>query len=193
LRLFVAVYPPADACAHLAAVADTLAVGRAASEGVNARLAPRANWHVTLAFLGDVADDRCDAARAALESAAECWRAGGAGPPELCLAGGGRFGRGRFTILWVGMGGQVDALVALGTAVRRELRRARLPHDRKPLRPHMTLARPGDRVDVRADLAVLAGYEGPRWPATQLRLVRSHPGPRPTYDHLATAVTGTRP
>jgi 2'-5' RNA ligase len=58
VRLFVAAYPPEPACAHLAAAVDALAVGRAAAAGVNARLAPRANWHVTLAFLGDVPDER---------------------------------------------------------------------------------------------------------------------------------------
>jgi 2'-5' RNA ligase len=68
--------------------------------------------------------------------------------------------------------------------VRRELRRVRLPFDRKPLRPHLTLARPGDRVDVREDLVALDAYAGPPWTVTELRLMRSHPGPAPTYDTL---------
>jgi 2'-5' RNA ligase len=190
VRLFVAAYPPAHACAHLAAAVETLAVGRAAAAGVNARLAPQTNWHVTLAFLGDVPDERADAARAALDAALAGWRGG---RPELWLGGGGRFGRGRFTVLWVGLRGEVGALTGLGTAVRRELRRSRLPSDHKPLRPHLTLARPGDRVDVVDDLAELRRYEGPRWELPELRLVRSHLGPKPAYDNLATAQIPSRP
>jgi 2'-5' RNA ligase len=77
-------------------------------------------------------------------------------------------------------------VTSLGSAVRRALRRARLPYDPKPFRPHLTLARPGDRVDVRADVAELTGYRGPEWPVEEIHLVRSHLGPKPTYDRLAT-------
>lgn len=103
----------------------------------------------------------------------------------LRLAGGGRFGRGRFTVLWVGLTGDVDRLERLGRAVRRELRRYRVPYDRKPLRPHLTLARPGDRLpaaDLDADLAALGGYQGPMWTVDTIRLVRSRPGPSPVYE-----------
>ena len=182
----MAAYPPEEACAHLAGTVAGLAVGRAAEAGVNARLAPRTNWHITLAFMGDVPDERADDAGAALAAAARGWHRGA---PELWLSGGGRFGRGRFTILWVGLGGEVTALTALAADVRRELRRARLAYDRKPLRPHLTLARPGDRVDVRDDLAVLRAYEGPRWRLTELRLVRSHPGPKPTIRSAWTTIS----
>jgi 2'-5' RNA ligase len=70
------------------------------------------------------------------------------------------------------------------------LRRARLPVDRKPFRAHLTLARPGDRLTpaaLAADLAALNTYRGPRWQLTDLRLVRSHLGPSPTYETLAVA------
>lgn len=110
------------------------------------------------------------------------------GPPRLQLGGGGRFGRGRFTVLWVGLKGDLDALVALSRASRRELRRARLPYDRRPYRPHLTLARPGDllaRAAVDEDRDTLAGYLGPSWPAAEMVLVRSHLGPRPLYHRLA--------
>ncbi|MEV0394495.1 2'-5' RNA ligase family protein [Polymorphospora rubra] len=106
---------------------------------------------------------------------------------RLRLAGGGRFGRGRFTVLWVGLDGDVDALALVSDAVRTELTRARVPYDRRPLRPHLTLARPGERLTraaVNADLVELAGYVGPWWPLAEMVLMRSHPGPRPTYDRL---------
>jgi 2'-5' RNA ligase len=187
VRLFVAAYPPASAREHLGALVDDLAVGRAAAAGVNARLAVRETWHVTVAFLGEVPDARRGDVEAALDRAVAGWRArrdGGA--PRLSLGGGGRFGRGRFTVLWVGMGGEVAALADLGTRARKGLKRARLPYDDKPFKPHLTIARPGDRVDVVGDVAALKSYAGPEWALDEIRLMRSHLGPKPTYDELAT-------
>jgi len=183
-RLFVAVYPPAPAAAHLAAFVADLAVGRAAAEGVNARLAAGPTWHVTLAFLGDVPLDRLPDVESTVGGAVREWRAAVAAP-IVRLAGGGTFGRGRFTILWAGLAGDTEPLRQLSAAARRGLKRSRLPYDEKPFRPHLTLARPGDRVDVDGDVVALRGYEGPQWNIDEVRLVRSHLGPNPRYDRLA--------
>ena len=180
VRLFVAAYPPAAACDDLSARLDGLAVIKAHAAGVNTRPARRETWHVTLAFLGEVADDRSPRAAEALERAA-------VGPPvTLRLAGGGRFGRGRFTVLWVGVEG--DGLDGLARRVRHELRKSKIAYDDRALRPHLTVARPGDRLDratIEADQAALAAYEGPPWPISEIRLVRSHLGPQPAYDRVA--------
>ncbi|MGI5147107.1 2'-5' RNA ligase family protein [Plantactinospora sp. CA-294935] len=205
MRLFVAVYPPPEALDDIVAQTHRLRIGAAADAGTNVRLTARSSLHVTVAFLGEVPDDRLHTVEEALSRAVELWRhppvrrrraaAGRVEPeagrtaPRLQLGGGGRFGRGRFTVLWVGLLGEVDALRRLAATVRRELRRSRLPFDFRPLRPHLTLARPGDRLDRESldeDLRTLDGYLGPSWPATELVLVRSHLGPRPTYDRLAT-------
>lgn len=192
MRLFAAIYPPPEALDDLAGRAGRLRVGEAAAAGVNVRLTARENLHLTLAFLGDVEDARLTDVRSALARAASGWRrglpSGGDAPLRLRLAGGGRFGRDAFTVLWVGVGGDVDALHALHAAVRQELRRGRLPQDSRPYRPHLTLARPGDRVDraaVDADRDALHDYLGPSWPVTEIVLVRSHLGPRPLHHHLA--------
>lgn len=177
----MAVYPPQQATDHLAAHLAGLNIGQAAGRGINARLATRAHWHVTLAFLGEVADDRVPRAAAVLDALTAD------APPVLRIAGAGRFGRGRFTIVWAGLRGDVATLTGLARQVRRELRRARLPYDEKPLRPHLTLARPGDRLpaeQITADLAALQAYEGPEWTVTAVHLVRSHLGPHPRYDML---------
>jgi len=183
VRLFAAVYPPVSAVDHLVTFVSALRVGVASAAGVNTRLARPDTLHVTVAFLGDVADERLDAVTEALGRAVT-------GPaPSVCLAGGGRFGRGKFTVLWTGLDGDVDALRGLAGAARRSLKKARLPYDdRRPWKPHVTIARPGDRLDraeVEADRAALAGYRGPTWPAAEVVLVRSHLGPKPTYDRLA--------
>ncbi|MEV4760963.1 2'-5' RNA ligase family protein [Micromonospora sp. NPDC049559] len=233
MRLFVAIHPSPEALDDLTAQVDRMRIGELAAAGVNVRLAARETCHVTLAFLGEVEEERLPDVEAALGRAAATWRrpprrprradarrpgrpgaaeapgdpfgpgtvvgpevvgdgVGGATPepepPRLRLGGGGRFGRDRFTVLWVGLQGDVDALRALHGAVRRELRRARLPYDRRPYRPHLTLARPGDRLPreaVDADRDTLDGYLGPSWPVTEVVLMRSHLGPRPLYHRLA--------
>lgn len=204
MRLFVALYPPPAALDHLDLRLGDLHIGTAAARGLNARLPARETLHVTLAFLGEVDEDRLPDVEAALDRAAAHWRAArysgaretsaGDAVPGLAtvssvrLGGGGRFGRGRFTVMWVGLTGDVPAVRQLSAAIRRQLRRGRLPYDRRPFRPHLTVARPGDRLDrdaLNADRDALDRYLGPPWPVTEMVLVRSHLGPRPTYHRLA--------
>jgi 2'-5' RNA ligase len=213
MRLFVALYPTEEALDHFAALVARLRLGMATAAGTNVRLTARPLWHVTLAFVGELADDRAPAAVEALRAGVSRWRQahrpsvarswtdpqrsglgqGGDGDgtraPELRLAGGGRFGGRRAATVWVGLAGDVDALRSLGDAVRRELRHARVPYDRKPLRPHLTFARPGERLpaaDLAADLATLRAYEGPAWTVDAVHLVRSQLGPKPVHDRIAT-------
>jgi len=192
VRLFVAVYPPADVVTHLSTLLSRLNLARPADgPGTSLRLAPPEQWHVTLAFLGDVPDGAVSSAADAVELGVA--EAAQAGPETLDLrvAGAGRFGRGRFTIVWAGLHGDLDGLHALADSVRRQLRRARIPYDRKPLRPHLTLARPGDRLPgeaLAADLAALDAYAGPPWSVGTVCLMRSQLGPVPRYDVVHRAV-----
>jgi len=189
-RLFVAVDPPDDAVAHLGAVVDSLEVSRANAPGRSTRLASRDRWHVTLAFLGDVPVARIDNVTRALEQAIAEWGDAASGEViRVSFAGGGTFGRGSFTILWAGLGGDVPALRALSEKVRRELRRARLPLDSKGFRPHLTISRPGTRVErdrIAADVETLASYVGPQWTVDAIHLVASELGPHPRHTRLAT-------
>jgi len=185
-RLFVAIDPPPEAVADLAAVVDSLEVSRANAPGRSTRVSARSRWHVTLAFLGDVPARRTDQAAAALAAAVS---AGARGPIDVRFAGGGTFGRRRFAILWAGIAGDVAALSALCASVREELKRARLPYDPKPFRAHLTLARPGDRIPpeaLAADVATLASYVGPMWTVDAVHLVASELGPDPKHTRLAT-------
>ncbi len=185
MRLFVAVYPPRPAIDDLTAQVTGLRVGAAFAAGTNVRLADPTNAHLTLAFLGEVEDDRLVEVESTLGLAAQTFRDGRDGSVRLRLGGGGSFGRGRFTVLWVDLRGDVEGLATLARLIRIGLRRARLPHDEKPFRPHLTIARPGDRVDradILADRETLHDYLGPEWPADELVLVRT----RPTHAPLAT-------
>ncbi|MFI6267904.1 RNA 2',3'-cyclic phosphodiesterase [Micromonospora zamorensis] len=189
MRLFVAVYPPPESVGHLGAQVARLRVGAAAAAGTNVRLADPAHLHVTLAFLGDVEAARLVEVESALGLAAEGFRDGRNALPRFSLGGGGRFGHCRSTVLWVGLRGEVEALHVLAGLVRSRLAQARLPCDDRPFRPHLTVARPGDRMDladIEADQADLDDYQGPEWPATELLLIRSHfDSRRSRYDRLA--------
>lgn len=189
MRLFVAAYPPDPARADLARVVGGLGVGRPREPGRSVRLVPEENWHLTLAFLGEVPESALPKVARLVDRSTRDRAA-----PTVRVAGGGTFGRGPAVTLWAGLAGDVAELTALATGVAQALRRSRLSEDRKPFRPHVTLARPGDRMsdeEVKADLAVLDGYRGPAWTVGTVRVMRSHLGPRPQYDVVhETLLTG---
>ena len=195
-RLFVAIDPPPEALTDLGAIVDSLEVSRANAPGHSTRLTSRDGWHITVAFLGDVPEDRVAAAAAAMRASADR-----ATPLRLAFAGGGTFGKGRSAILWTGLDGDVPGLRRLGGSLRRDLRRARLPFDAKPLHPHLTISRPGERVSreqVAADVETLAGYVGPEWTANVMHLMLSEmrhtdTGPKPRYTSIAIAPLGQPP
>ncbi|OLT23026.1 2'-5' RNA ligase [Pseudonocardia sp. CNS-139] len=166
MRLFVALTPPPDAVAELAAA---LAPLRAAHPGL--RWLPPEQWHVTLAFLGEV-DDRARAdvtqrlARAAARHPA----------PVLAFGAAGRFGD---RVLWARVQGDAGPLGRLADSVRAAARRARIPVEDRPYRPHVTLARTRAQTGLRPLVAALAGFAGREWTASDLHLVRSRLGAGP--------------
>ena len=199
-RLFVALPLPDNAVADLAEVVSDLniarrgapsrpgAAGRKASSG---RLVRSENWHLTLAFLGEVPADRCAETAEAIAAAAR-----EAGPMRLCVSGGGRFGRGRYSVVYAGLDGDVAALVDFVHRIRAGLIADGLPVDQKQYRPHVTLARPGDRVtnqQAAQDLLTLRRYYGPSWTANEVVLYKSDfckVGTQPDYTRVASAPLG---
>jgi 2'-5' RNA ligase len=164
VRLFVAVCPPEEARAHLATALPDFP-----SE---ARVVPVAQWHLTLAFLDEVADEEVDGVRRAVEVAAGSTR-----PFALQLAGAGAFGRERGTV-WVGLLGNTDRLAKLERVLRGGLVAIGIQLESRPFLPHLTLAR---GVDLRkpaaaAAVAELTSYRGPEWRVDQLVLVHSRLG-----------------
>jgi RNA 2',3'-cyclic 3'-phosphodiesterase len=188
VRLFVAAYPSQPALDELDDAVAGLTISTARRDGLNTRLTDRALWHVTVAFLGEVAEAKAAEAGRAVGRATESAR-----PLQMRLAGGGLFGRGRFTVLWAGLSGDLQRLGLLADAVRRELKVSRLPFDGKKFNPHLTLARPGERLtgrELAADVEVLSAYRGPQWTLSELHLMASHLGPHPTHERLSTARLG---
>lgn len=104
-----------------------------------AKPVPAANWHVTLAFLGDVPAEQ----RRAYEDAAGAV----AGRPfDLELDRFGYFHRPR--VLWIGASQVPDALRALHADLNGSLAERGFEPERRPFTVHLTLARkmlpPGD-------------------------------------------------
>jgi 2'-5' RNA ligase len=167
VRLFVALTPPTAVVEELRAVTEPL---RADHPGLR-WVAPE-QWHLTLAFLGEVGDaTRPDLVERLGRVARRNL------PLVLSLGAGGRFS-GR--VLWTRVRGESDAVSRLAASVQAAARRCGLPVESRPYRPHLTLARArGDDADLRPAVARLADFEGRRWTADELHLVRSHLGAGP--------------
>lgn len=166
MRSFVALVPPPDALDELA---DAVA---ALPDEPGLRWTPPAQWHLTLAFLGEVDGPTHDRLVERLARAARRHP-----PVELALAGAGRFGD---RVLWMRVDGDRAALRLLAGSVRAAARRVGLPVDDRPYRPHLTLARVRPPApDLRPLADALAGFAGRPWTATALHLVRSDLGAGP--------------
>lgn len=171
MRLFAALHPPS----HVVADADSaLAQLRAAHPDI--RWVPAVRWHLTLAFYGEVPDGKVDSLKTKVES-----RARRAPALELALQGAGQFAR---RALWLGVDGELTRLRALAQS---------LTFDRRPYRPHLTVARLRNGVDATPVVAALAGYAGPSWVAGSVHLVRSRLGASPTYDDVGSWPLQPRP
>jgi 2'-5' RNA ligase len=164
VRLFVALWPPPAVVAHAAAAVSTVRDGASGLQWV-----PPERWHLTLAFHGEVPERDLDAL---VDRTGRRLR--GAHELALELRGAGSF---RGCAVWLGVAGAVEPLRALA---------ARLAPGERPYRPHLTVARLRGRADPTGTVATLAGYRGPGWTAGTVHLVRSRPGPVPTYDDVAT-------
>lgn len=178
MRLFVAVFPPDRVRADLAARVAGLRVAATAERGARVRLTRPERWHLTVAFLGDVPDERRTEVEHAVGAAVR-----GHPPARLRLAGGGCFGRA--SVLWVGVGGDVAALGGLRASIAGRLATAGLPCDDRPFTPHLTVAFPAGRAaasDVAADRVALDAYRGPPWTADRIVLVHSRLGADGGYD-----------
>ncbi|GAB3647835.1 2'-5' RNA ligase family protein [Glycomyces tarimensis] len=207
-RLFAALPLPDNAVSDLAEVVSDLNIARraSASNGRGARpavtnrrpaqsnrLVRSENWHLTVAYLGEVAVARIPEATDVLAAACASFE-----PLRLCVSGGGRFGRGRYSVVYAGLDGDVARLVQLVHRIRAGLVAAELPVDQKQYRPHVTLARPGDRVtnqQAAQDLLTLRRYYGPSWTAGRVVLYKSDfatkaSGAQPNYTAVSSMPLG---
>jgi 2'-5' RNA ligase len=176
VRLFVALTPPETVVAELSrAVAD---LRDAAPE---LRWTRPEQWHLTLAFLGEVAERPRAELERRLERAARRYA-----PLTLACVGGGRFS-GR--VLWTRVDGDRDALRRLAAATRAAAQRTGLDVEDRPYRPHLTLARSAGAADLRPLVERLAPFRGTAWLADTLHLMRSELGAGPNRTARYESVT----
>lgn len=181
MRLFASVRPPVEVLAHLRSALDLATAGLEPP----VRWTAEENWHLTVAFFGEVPEGASGLLGRELADIAAT-RA----PFDLCLRGAGVFS-GR--TLWVGAGREVDAMAGLAGAAKALGERVTQHRDtRERLRPHLTVGRVLDdgsaarracsrdrnRVPGPVDALVhaLALYEGPTWRVDEVHLEQSWPG-----------------
>ncbi|MEU6879651.1 RNA 2',3'-cyclic phosphodiesterase [Streptomyces sp. NPDC046712] len=170
IRVFIALAPPDEAKDELAR-----ALGPAYEAYARMRWNRIEDWHITLAFLGELPVTAVPLLRPPLA------RLAATRPPlELALRGGGHFDE---RVLWSGIDGDLEGLHLLATEVRAVVEECGVPFAGRPLRPHLTLARArrDDTSCVVAAAAGLSGFTGRPWQAARLHLVGSNfgrgPGP----------------
>jgi RNA 2',3'-cyclic 3'-phosphodiesterase len=119
---------------------------------------PEGPAHLTLAFLGEVADARVPEVVAAVRTAA-----GGVAPFALAAGGVGAFpSPTRPRVVWAGLTEGGDAVAELARRIRAGLDAAGAPYDRRPFVPHITVLRVRREADRRLAAALLARPGGDR-------------------------------
>ncbi|MFJ2647689.1 RNA 2',3'-cyclic phosphodiesterase [Streptomyces sp. NPDC087420] len=131
------------------------------------------DWHITLAFLGELPAETVPLLRRPLAGLAAHHR-----PPRLALHGSGSFDD---RVLWSGLDGDLDDLHALAAGVRTVVKDCGVVFEARPLHPHLTLARArrGDHSSVGEIAETFSGFTGRRWSAERLHLVGSNVGRSP--------------
>jgi len=129
-------------------------------------------WHLTLAFLPEVADRHTDELLERLARVASRRK-----PMELRLAGAGAFPNpARAKVLWSGVEHDGEELMRLSGGVRAAGAKAGTEVGGGRFHAHLTLARLSRAADVTRWLGVLDPYAGPSWQASELTLVASYLG-----------------
>lgn len=167
LRAFIAAELPGDLLEALGRTQAELAAA-----GMRARWVRPESIHLTLKFLGQVPLEAVARVAEALAAAVD-------GQPALRLTVGGLGvfpGLRRPRVVWVGLGGDTEALVGLQRRIDRGLTAQGFPPEGRPFRAHLTLGRfaetgsPGPVADA---LAAHSGREAGRFDLRELVLFKS--------------------
>ncbi|WNF25358.1 RNA 2',3'-cyclic phosphodiesterase [Streptomyces sp. C11-1] len=177
-RVFLALAPPDDAKDELAQ-----ALRPAYDAYPRMRWNRIEDWHITLAFLGEIPVTTVPPLMPPLARLAAQHR-----PLQLAMHGGGHFDQ---RVLWSGVTGELEGLHRLADDVRTTVRDCGVRFPERPLRPHLTLARSrrGDHTTAAEAAATLTSFAGHTWQAGHLHLVGSNTGRGPGPIHYRTITT----
>jgi 2'-5' RNA ligase len=186
LRLFSALELSAPITESLAALSHRL---REQLPRQSVRWVQPRHIHLTLKFYGEVKPELVTALQESLTHATL-----GRAPVTLALNGLGLFPNAvRPRVVWVGLGGELDALGALQAAVEQGAAGLGFPPEARAFTPHLTLGRvtenlrPPDRPRIGAALRALA-FSPQTFTVEQVALIRSELKPAgPVYTRLFSA------
>jgi len=174
MRLFVALWPPADVAETLTAAAAAVAVGR---EGRDIRPTASHRLHLTCAFIGDASGRQAADVSDHLADVAVAHAA-----IDLALDEGGHFGD---RVLWAGPSQPPPELASLAKATRVAIRAAGLTVQGNAFRPHVTLGRVREDAiltPVADRLTELLTADPVAWHADDYCLVSSVRAATSTYE-----------
>lgn len=133
------------------------------------------NIHLTLKFLGNVAESRVTrVVEAVKRTAGRTW------PFSINISGTGCFPSARKPrILWVGIRNVPDSLSDLHTALEHNLLAEGIPREVKPFRPHLTIGRPRSprNSEQLAGLLAALDFAPESFAANEITLMRSDLNP----------------
>jgi 2'-5' RNA ligase len=168
-RMFVAVIPPDSVIEDLE---EFLAPRR---EATPFRWTHPDQWHLTLAFSGNVPDRSYDDLVDRLGRAARKRH-----PVEARITGGGAFPHvGRAKIVYAGVQTDREELRRMATGARAAVAKSGAEVDGQRFTPHLTLARINRPVEATKFVRLLDAYAGPMWAVDEIALVASHLGEGP--------------
>jgi RNA 2',3'-cyclic 3'-phosphodiesterase len=166
-RAFVAVELPDGTLDAVGSCIQRCAAARPA-----VRWTARSAWHVTIQFLGAV--DDLAALQGALGDATRPVQ-----PATVRLGGGGAFPQPkRGNVLWLGVVKGAAELEGIAAAVTSATAGIGYQQERRPFRPHVTVARSRERVDLRPHVDALGAEPvGPAWRVADVVLLASETRP----------------
>jgi 2'-5' RNA ligase len=179
VRCFVAIDLSDDVRVALDAAQGRL---RAAAPRADVRWVATAGLHLTLRFLGEVAEERLAGVRQALEGVTAAVR-----PFDIRCAGLGVFpGPARPRVVWAGVTDGLRELGLLAAGVERALEPLGFAPERRPFRGHVTLGRVRSPRGVARLTRALDQTPFGAWTVTEVVFYRSHLSPKGSrYEALA--------
>jgi RNA 2',3'-cyclic 3'-phosphodiesterase len=167
MRMFIALPLPEAVNEHLAEFLEPRQ-----EAGRDLRWSAAEQWHLTLAFLPEVADRNMDELYERIARATKRRK-----PMWLRLAGAGAFPNAAAAkVLWAGVEHDGEELMRLAGGVRAAGAKSGTEVGGGRYHPHLTLARLSQPADVTHWLRVLDSYVGPSWQAGEVELIASYLG-----------------
>jgi len=167
IRTFIAIEIPDDIISRFRELQDGIKVYDFKMRWVRSE-----NIHLTLKFLGDVEEIKIYEIAKAVSKTVK-----GYTPILLQAKGIGVFpGMKRPRVLWVGLTGQLEALVRLQKTLDENLKMLGFPGEKRPFKGHLTMGRIKDKIDVKKfgdALMAFRNFESETFAASQINLYKS--------------------